>query len=830
MKNKRGVSTVVVSLLLILIIIVAIGIVWTVIKGMIDESTERIALGKITLDVGFQKVEIYNQSNNVSIKVKREVGRGEMIGLKFVFYTSIGSEVFQEYIGLRELGEKTFMFHLDSLLVDDLVKISIVPVLETSSGKEFLGDNLKTYHVKDGTITSGGCIPDCQGYVCGMDPVCGTLDCGSCNATHPNCNNGVCEETGCIPDCQGYVCGMDPVCGTLDCGSCSGGETCQLGTCVPTTALTCADITHPNCVEITSCGLLDQIETYYLLVNDVQSDDSCFEVHPSSITHGEHEPVILDLNGYTITFGGASGVNQKGIYIWGDYHYRPNIEIKNGNIKQGAGNGTQCNSISGGYWSPNKEYHHLNASTWGWDCSNIGVFGGKNISIHDNYLEQNVSYVTDRQGKMISQIGVSSNGKIGSEDTSPGGKVYIYNNVLKGKGQVGIGLSRSSASDWGNYDFYNKIQDLEIYNNHIQMEGVVANAYAMILNGYSANEYYTPLIYDNHIEQTNARGIDIDAIDDLLGLKGAHFYNNYIDTQQGCLEDNRGGTFQGYVCGTHTLRIRSSDSYYRVGGGLQNPYGENSDNWFYNNTFIVRQGNVMPDGTLSGWGYGLRLSVRDYNQSLNMTFEDNKFIAITNSTYGHSLETDGDVAAVYINGVIPGNNIIFKNNKFESNYRPLWIGGSEIKFIDNEIIKSGVENNYYENIRVGFWIERSSGNLFINQTFTNAPSFGETDDVFYRSTDVISARNISVNWYLDIQGPSNTQVDIGDVFGTPVFSGQTDASGNLRVNLTEFTEECNAFVCPPSSTTRIDYTPHTVSVAGYAPRQVTINQNRFEVF
>ncbi len=111
----------------------------------------------------------------------------------------------------------------------------------------------------------GECTPDCGDRECGMDPVCGTLSCGTCSAPTPSCNAqgmcvvdctpncterecgpdpecqtscGTCSEPTpdcnalgvcvgeCIPDCGNHVCGMDPECGTLSCGTCPAGETC----------------------------------------------------------------------------------------------------------------------------------------------------------------------------------------------------------------------------------------------------------------------------------------------------------------------------------------------------------------------------------------------------------------------------------------------------------------------------------------------------------------------------------------------------------------------------------------------------------------------------
>lgn len=301
---------------------------------------------------------------------------------------------------------------------------------------------------------------------------------------------------------------------------------CYLGKCteeiITPRVKNCSFINHLNCIEVRNCSVLNKINTYYLLMNDINSSDDCIKIL-SEISSGIEPPLIFDLNGYTITFGNANNSNQRGISIDGNYNLKASIEIKNGYIRQGVGGGEECASIKGGYWNPNKEIHHLNLFTWGTNCQNILLNGGKNISVHDNYLEQNVSIVTDRQNKAISQIAVAGQGKIGTEDYSLGGYLKIYNNILRGKGQRGINVGRSWSVDWGNYTALNKIQGMNISYNDISMVGVVANPYAIVINGYESNEFGVPVVHDNYIKQKNARGIDLDGIDDLLGMKGGLF-------------------------------------------------------------------------------------------------------------------------------------------------------------------------------------------------------------------------------------------------------------------------------------------------------------------
>lgn len=87
------------------------------------------------------------------------------------------------------------------------------------------------------------CLPSCDEAKCGMDPVCGTQDCGSCDLDQV-CSGGVCENscrTGevfcgneCIdPDVHQTFCGASGSCNGSDAGQhCSKREVCEAGTCV----------------------------------------------------------------------------------------------------------------------------------------------------------------------------------------------------------------------------------------------------------------------------------------------------------------------------------------------------------------------------------------------------------------------------------------------------------------------------------------------------------------------------------------------------------------------------------------------------------------------
>jgi formylglycine-generating enzyme required for sulfatase activity len=105
---------------------------------------------------------------------------------------------------------------------------------------------------------SGACVPkvpvcpaakDCTGLECGVDPVCGE-SCGTCGDGY-ECLLGICEPSVCIADCTGLECGVDPVCGE-SCGTCGDGYECLLGICEPSVCV--ADCTGLVCGPDPVCG------------------------------------------------------------------------------------------------------------------------------------------------------------------------------------------------------------------------------------------------------------------------------------------------------------------------------------------------------------------------------------------------------------------------------------------------------------------------------------------------------------------------------------------------------------------------------------------------
>ena len=201
--RKRGLSTVVITLIIILISLVAVGIIWVVVRNVIQTGTKEVTLGQFTLDAKIKDVNVDNIPNNVSLTVRRNPGQGEFSKMNFVFYDGKSSEVITQPVSLNQLEERRFMFHLSILNVSNLISISIVPFIKQDQ-KEVLGIILDKYNLEGNINSLVQCVPTtclALGYTCGNwgDGCSGTLGCGvfgngSCQTGY-TCISGSCQLT-----------------------------------------------------------------------------------------------------------------------------------------------------------------------------------------------------------------------------------------------------------------------------------------------------------------------------------------------------------------------------------------------------------------------------------------------------------------------------------------------------------------------------------------------------------------------------------------------------------------------------------------------------------
>ena len=163
-KNRRGLSAVVTTLLIILLSLVAVGGIWVVVNNFIQIGSEQIELGKFTLDLKIQSVRIQGDSDVAVTVVVRRTGKGDLIGMNFIFSDGQNSEVIRRDTTLEELDVETFVFTLDEIITSNLVDVSVAPIYELSSGKEEPGNVADMFDVKRGVGITGGVVVEINNF------------------------------------------------------------------------------------------------------------------------------------------------------------------------------------------------------------------------------------------------------------------------------------------------------------------------------------------------------------------------------------------------------------------------------------------------------------------------------------------------------------------------------------------------------------------------------------------------------------------------------------------------------------------------------------------
>ncbi|MEK6812192.1 MAG: hypothetical protein AABX76_01400, partial [Nanoarchaeota archaeon] len=153
MSRKKGLSEVVTTVIIILLSLVAVGIVWVVVKNVVSSGAEGVSLGMFTNSLVIKSVVLEN--NSVLVDVKRNSGGNNITFVKFIFENGTDSQTVEKKAALQELEQKTFSFYLSDLLITNINKVSISAVYLDSSGKIKFGNVVANFKLKNTKAFSG---------------------------------------------------------------------------------------------------------------------------------------------------------------------------------------------------------------------------------------------------------------------------------------------------------------------------------------------------------------------------------------------------------------------------------------------------------------------------------------------------------------------------------------------------------------------------------------------------------------------------------------------------------------------------------------------------
>jgi len=195
--EKRGLSTIVVTLIIVLLSLVAIGVVWGVVNNLIKDNSSEVGISFTQMTTDLQLTKVYEDQGNLSVEVKRNAGGGDLARVEFIIYSANDSEIIVKNSSIQELNSERFSLALSKFNLSSVIRISVVPIFKLSDGSERPGDILDTYYVRELTeLPSQGNSTSCSdgtGY-------------GLCSTTKPSyCSSGSLIDNASVCGCPiGY--------------------------------------------------------------------------------------------------------------------------------------------------------------------------------------------------------------------------------------------------------------------------------------------------------------------------------------------------------------------------------------------------------------------------------------------------------------------------------------------------------------------------------------------------------------------------------------------------------------------------------------------------
>ena len=123
MQNKKGLSDVVTTVIIVALSLVAIAIVWVVVNNLISENASTIENQGGCLTTNLEIVSVSSSCSIVNVTVKKISGDTEIGGVKVIAYNAAGASVNGSITGTMTVGDQK----TTSITIANANKVSATP-------------------------------------------------------------------------------------------------------------------------------------------------------------------------------------------------------------------------------------------------------------------------------------------------------------------------------------------------------------------------------------------------------------------------------------------------------------------------------------------------------------------------------------------------------------------------------------------------------------------------------------------------------------------------------------------------------------------------------
>ena len=142
LSSKKGLSEVVTTVLIILLVLGAIAIIWAFVGPVIKRSASGISTTSFTVNMQIlpNSVVVDPVTKMVTLKIKRETGAGTVSGVKIVLTDSNGNtKAIENKTSFAELESKTLIISYANSTLGSIVEVSVAPIFLNEGNAEVSG-------------------------------------------------------------------------------------------------------------------------------------------------------------------------------------------------------------------------------------------------------------------------------------------------------------------------------------------------------------------------------------------------------------------------------------------------------------------------------------------------------------------------------------------------------------------------------------------------------------------------------------------------------------------------------------------------------------------
>lgn len=147
MENKRGLSAIVATLIIILLVLVAVGIIWVVVRNLLQEGAEQVDISTKCIAVDLRAVgviPVVGEAGNYSVTLRRVAGGEAIGGVKIVLFNETANSGVLNFTALLELETKTETFVAG---ITNANKLEFTVYFTDTSGAERLCSQTNSYTI-----------------------------------------------------------------------------------------------------------------------------------------------------------------------------------------------------------------------------------------------------------------------------------------------------------------------------------------------------------------------------------------------------------------------------------------------------------------------------------------------------------------------------------------------------------------------------------------------------------------------------------------------------------------------------------------------------------